>query len=226
LFTGLIETIGTISTVKRLNKNLELGVIPDRKDFSVSPGSSVAINGICLTVITIEERKLYFNAVHETLEKTTLARAGAGERVNMERALRLGDRLDGHVVQGHIDCMGTIAGDDKIGNSILRKIAVPAPMMKFMAYKGSIAIEGISLTIAFSDNGTIGVSLIPYTLEKTTMGGKKTGDRVNIECDVFARYIHQLIRLEQPQNSDENHESAYNRSEGLDLLTVMENAGF
>jgi len=154
----------------------------------------VAIDGVCLT---LEKHggngEMFFTAVAETLKRTTFNNVTAGRKVNLERAMRADGRFDGHIVLGHVDAMGKIIADEKAGVSIVRTIEVPEDISPFMAEKGSVTIDGISLTIAKAGVNTISLSLIPATINMTTMSIKKVGDYVNIEYDVLARYIHRML---------------------------------
>jgi len=199
MFTGLIETTGVIASVRPLGAALELCVRPDAADFRVEAGASVAVDGVCLT---LERRdgggRLFFTAVAETLERSSVGKAGAGRKVNLERAMRADGRLDGHIVLGHVDAVGRIAADERVGVGLVRTIEIPDDLYPLTAEKGSIAVDGISLTIAKVARGSVSISLIPATMSKTTMGQKKPGDSVNIECDVLARYIYGMIRAGAP----------------------------
>lgn len=194
MFTGLVETVGTVIEAVRTGRSVRLGIEPRPEPFDVAVGGSVSISGVCLTVERIAGRALYFTAVAESLKRSTLEQVRTGDRVNLERALRVGGRLDGHFVLGHVDGVGVIRRDRTVGESIVRTIEPPRELMMYMAEKGSVTIDGISLTIAGRDERTLDVSLIPATIANTTMANSKPGDRVNVECDVLARYIHQLLR--------------------------------
>ena len=193
MFTGRIETLGVIKELRGGDKSVTIGVQANRPQFDVSVGASVAINGVCLTVEATAGAVIFFTAVRETLLRTTLIRAHAGEAVNLERALLASGRLDGHFVLGHIDAIGTIEVDRRIGEGVLRRIQTPRRLRKLLARKGSVAVDGVSLTIAECAEDAIEISLIPQTLKESTMGIKKTGDEVNIECDVLARYIERIV---------------------------------
>ncbi len=214
MFTGLIECLGTISSVQQHGTSFVIAVKADCQDFEVTEGGSVSIDGSCLTVEKINGNLLYFSAVRETLLRTTLCNIRAGRRVNMERAVQVGGRLDGHMVLGHVDGVGSIVSDYDAGGSVLRTIRVPAELSKFMAEKGSVAIDGISLTIAQVKDEMIVISFIPATIKKTTMAFKKSGDPVNLECDVLARYLKRLL------------DSSAQQSSGEALLAKMERLGF
>jgi riboflavin synthase len=203
VFTGIIETIGTVRDLRRRRdgRSVALGVCPDAKEYSVAIGGSVALDGVCLTLESVRDDIFYFTAVAETLDRSTVLSWRAGERVNMERALALCDRLDGHFVLGHVDAAGTIVSDRSDGDATVRTIRVPVRLMPFCAEKGSVAIDGVSLTIAAVAQDTIEVSLVPFTIEKTTITSKRSGDRVNIECDVIARYLARLMAGKSAQDA-------------------------
>jgi riboflavin synthase len=181
VFTGLIECLGIIAQVRRLPQALAIRIASVLTPYEARPGDSIAVNGACLTVESADASGLWFTAVRETLSKTTLEGLAAGTKVNLERALKSGDRLGGHFVQGHVDGVGQIEGDRKDGGSLLRVIRVPAALMPLMAQKGSVAIDGVSLTIAETGADTISIALVPFTLSHTTLGAARRGDRVNIE---------------------------------------------
>ncbi|KMQ52016.1 riboflavin synthase subunit alpha [Chitinispirillum alkaliphilum] len=219
MFTGLIETSATITSVLNSGTSIELTVHP-QSSLQTRIGDSVAIDGTCLTVTRhTENGGMVFTAVKETLKRTTLSQPCTGRKVNLERALKLGDRLDGHLVLGHVDGTGVIESDRKEGVSLLRSIRVSKELVPYMAAKGSVAVDGISLTIASADRDLITISLIPHTLKETTMSHKKQGDQVNIECDVLARYIRHMIC---PDKTTDNNV----KTGGESLLKQMERYGF
>jgi len=220
MFTGIIETIGTVSEVRPGNRSISIGVKPDKTDFQVAVGASVAIDGVCLTVEKCDGILLHFTAVNETLSRSTLERVTAGRRVNMERALPAAGRFDGHMVLGHVDAVGMISRDMLSGTSVFRSINFPDTLAPFMAEKGSVAIDGVSLTIVSVHGNTIGVALIPHTMRETTMRLKRAGDSVNLECDIVARYLHRMVVSGAVQ------ESAVAQADGESLLSRMERLGF
>jgi riboflavin synthase len=193
MFTGLVETLGTVTQLHHADRSIKLCVVAKQADFIVNVGSSVSINGVCLTVESVSGPAMFFTAVDETIERTTISKAHAGDAVNLERAIPVGGRLDRHFVLGHVDAVGSIASDRKVGDSVVRSIRAPLGIIRLLAKKGSVAIDGISLTIADIAHDIMTISLIPKTLQTTTMGFKKAGAEVNIECDVLARYIERLI---------------------------------
>jgi|WetSurMetagenome_2_1015567.scaffolds.fasta_scaffold276709_1 riboflavin synthase len=223
MFTGLIETSGTIQDLRRSEQSLKIGVMAQCDDFVVSIGASVAINGVCLTLETSSGKNMFFTAVHETLRLTTLLKARPGDKVNLERAVLAGGRLDGHFVLGHVDAVGSIVADKYIGDSIVRTIRIPPELRKFLARKGSVAVDGISLTIADCSEEGIEISLIPRTLATTTMGTKKPGDEVNIECDVLARYIERMINQD---TAGAGLGKRVGSLPGASLIDTLERAGF
>jgi riboflavin synthase len=220
VFTGIIETVGTVRDIRRGNRSVTIGIAPDAKDFAVEPGGSVACDGVCLTAESVRDTVVYFTAVAETLDRSTIGAVGNGGRVNIERALALCDRLDGHFVLGHVDAVGTIVSDSRAGDSTVRTIRAPRELAPFLAEKGSVAVDGISLTVVAAGPDTFGISLIPFTFEKTTMALKREGDRVNIECDVISRYLARLM------SGGLAHDSAGDMNSGLSLFDRMERSGF
>jgi riboflavin synthase len=219
MFTGLIETTGTINNLHWSEKSLKIGVMANSDDFEVRIGASVSINGVCLTLESSSGKSMFFTAVHETLRRTTLMKARPGDTVNLERAVLASGRLDGHFILGHVDGVGAIIADKRIGDSIVRSIRTPMEIRKLLARKGSVAVDGISLTIAGCNDETIDISLIPRTLETTTMGFKKAGDEVNIECDVLARYVERLF-------SQDSSSGERTHVDGGSLIDKLERAGF
>jgi riboflavin synthase len=215
MFTGLIECLGTLNSIERKGSSVILGIEAEDTNFDVCNGGSVAIDGVCLTLERISGKTMYFSAVRETLSRTTLSTAVIGRKVNLERALQFGGRLDGHIVAGHVDTTGVITNDKDAGGSLLRTISLPSEVMVFMAEKGSVAVDGISLTIASVGSSEITISFIPVTLAKTTMSKKNAGEKVNIECDVLARYLYRML-----------HGTQQNNIKGESLLSSMERFGF
>jgi len=220
MFTGLVETTGVVREVRPGRRAVTLCIAPQRGDYEVAVGDSVAVNGVCLTVESCGSGAIRLTAVSETLAHTTLGRLRVGETVNLERALRLSDRLGGHIVLGHVDGVGRLVGDQRVGESIVRTVWVPSELRVFMALKGSVAIDGVSLTISATSEETIAVSLIPHTMECTTLMHARPGQSVNLECDVLARYIfHQLRRTRGAT-------PAAGGASDADLLRKMETLGF
>ncbi|MFW6244467.1 MAG: riboflavin synthase [Fibrobacterota bacterium] len=220
MFTGLVETMGTITGLKASGRSVELCIRPDLDEYAVEIGGSVAIDGICLTVERYSGKDLFFTAVLETLRRTTLDRPLVGRRVNLERALRANGRFDGHIVLGHVDGVGQIVSDHKEGVALIRTIRVPPELEPFMAEKGSVAVDGVSLTVAGATKDTISISLIPHTIGRTTVSVKRPGERVNLECDVLARYLYRMMNIDD-SSGDSNRTGS-----GGELLDKMERFGF
>ncbi len=198
MFTGLVETTATVRDITRGQEGARIGVACGNIDgatttWKVEPGDSVAVNGVCLTLETAKNDVFYFTAVEQTLQTTTLGRLKVNDRVNLERALRADARLGGHFVSGHVDGLGTIVQDERNGNSCMRRFRVSARLMPYIVCKGSVAIDGISLTVAQCDENIFSVAFVPYTLGHTTMPHKKPGMAVNIECDILAKYVEKLV---------------------------------
>jgi riboflavin synthase len=222
MFTGLIETTGTIREIQHANQSMVLGIVPANKEFPVSIGDSVAIDGVCLTLEKASGLMLAFRAVAETLKKTTLADIHIESHVNMERSLRPSDRIGGHFVLGHVDGTGKIIKDTAAGDSIIRTFEASPDALSFIAPKGSVAIDGISLTVVDVEKQGFSVSFIPYTLAHTTMGYKKAGQSVNIECDVLARYTARLLA----QGRIADNDKAVSASSGESLESKLIRLGF
>ena len=193
MFTGLIEETGNIKSIRPINggKSLQISAKIILNDLKID--DSVAVNGVCLTVVKLTESSFWADAVGATLEKTTLANIRQNDMVNLERSVRLMDRLGGHLVQGHINGIAVISEISKLGENYFLEVVIPEELKKYVIDEGSICIDGISLTIAKLRNTHVGVSVIPHTWQKTTLNKKHTGDKVNIETDVIAKYIEKIM---------------------------------
>ncbi|MFN9721289.1 MAG: riboflavin synthase [Planctomycetota bacterium] len=196
MFTGLVEGQGTVSRMIALPAGLRLTIVPDADCFSaseVSLGDSISICGCCLTVVAIREDELHFEAGEETLSKTNLGRFAVGTRVNLERSLAANARLGGHFVQGHVDAVATVAEIVRNGEWIDMWFAPPEEQLRLLVPKGSVAVDGISLTVVHITSDRFSVALIPHTLQVTRLGSLAVGDLVNIENDVLGKYVDQLL---------------------------------
>ena len=193
MFTGIIEGLGTITAIRPAGKGRHLVIDSDFTLEGTTIGDSIAVNGACLTAVRVELKRFEVDLSPETVSKTTLGAARIGERVNLERALRLSDRIDGHLVSGHIDGVGAVIHRKTAANAILVTISVPENLTRYMIEKGSVAVDGISLTINRIDSGSFEVSIIPLTAQKTTIESKKTGDPVNIEADMIGKYVERFM---------------------------------
>lgn len=193
MFTGIVQAIGTISALQARQGDLELEISPGELNLLESKvGDSIAVSGVCLTIARLTERGLVADVSRETLACTTLGAAAVGRAVNLELALRAGEPLGGHLVAGHIDGVGRLASRREDGRSWRFEVEIPTPLARYVAPKGSICIDGVSLTVNEVEGARFGVSLIPHTLTVTTLGALGTGDRVNVEVDLLARYLERL----------------------------------
>jgi riboflavin synthase len=192
MFTGIIEAVGRINQVEKRDKGVRLTIASDRLDFSdVAVGDSIAANGVCLTVIALSDNAYTVDVSQESLNCTV----GLGEpgEVNLEKAMRLSDRLGGHLVSGHVDGVGEVVKFEPVGESHQLVIRAPGDISRFIAPKGSITVNGVSLTVNEVRDGTFSINLIPHTVEVTTLKYLKPGARVNLEVDMLARYVDRLL---------------------------------
>jgi riboflavin synthase len=196
MFTGIIENKGKVlrTEFRRQEKKLTLELPFDLTD--VQLGDSINVNGACLTVVGKKGQTIELDLSPETLQKTTLAKVKEGDQVNIERALRLSDRLGGHIVTGHIDGIGAITERIQERDFLHLRIRIPQSVSRYVVQKGSIAIDGISLTVNEYREREISLTLIPYTLEKTTLISKKAGDEVNVEADILGKYVEKMLDRE------------------------------
>ena len=194
MFTGIVRELGTVDAFD----GSRLVVSAQVTAAAAAVGDSVAVAGVCLTVVDVEEGRLAFDVVPETLARTALARLEPGSEVNLEPSLRVGDQLGGHVVQGHVDAVGSVRSAVVEGGS--RRVWVDAPetVVRYCIEKGSIAVEGVSLTVAAFDDEGFEVALIPHTLAVTTLGGLEPGDAVNLEADVLGKVVERLVEARLP----------------------------
>ena len=194
MFTGLIEKMGTIRRVEPMPDSGRRLVV---EEASIAPelkiGDSVAVNGACLTVVSLAGDSFDFQVGPETLAKTNLHSLMPGDRVNLERSLRVGDRLGGHFVQGHVDCVGTVDGRARDGEWELVWFRCPKELTRLMVPRGSIAVDGVSLTVVQVEDDRFMVMLIPHTLDQTTLGFRNVGDAVNLEADMLAKHVQKLV---------------------------------
>lgn len=191
MFTGLVETLGTVTSVRNAGNGIRLSLKP-LSDFEQQIGDSISVNGVCLTVTT-NDGDISFDVSPETMRSTDLGELKPGSRVNLERALRLSDRLGGHIVTGHVDGVGKIIDRKKAGEYTFYKFDAPPEVLKYIVKKGSVAIDGISLTVIECDNRSFSVAIIPHTLVETNIGEKKAGDRVNLEADIIGKYVEKFL---------------------------------
>ena len=197
MFTGIIEETGTLRNIEGLGDEKRLTVECTKVIGGINDGDSVAVNGACLTVTSHGRDFFTAHAGTETLSRTTLGSLKTGGKINLERAMQIGDRFDGHIVLGHVDCIGVITKFEKTGEGKEMWVEIPAEYIGYVAPKGSIALDGISLTSVRIEGNAFSVALIPFTIEHTTLGTKKEGDSLNIEVDVIARYIRRFLETDK-----------------------------
>lgn len=193
MFTGIIEGVGRVAELRREGSLARLAIDAPALCEGVRIGDSVAVNGGCLTVTRLEGGRFHFEAVRETLERTSLGELVAGSRVNLERALRADGRLDGHIVQGHVDGTGVVRVLERAGEDVRLEVACAAEICDQLVPKGSVAIDGVSLTVVRVLPDGFDVALIPHTLEATNLGERRPGDRVNLEVDVLGKYVKRYL---------------------------------
>jgi riboflavin synthase len=192
VFTGLIQDLGRVRDVDRGEDGVTL-TVDSRLAAQLALGDSVSVNGVCLTATAVDERGFAAEVMNETLQRSSLRDAAAGLAVNLELPLRASDRLGGHVVQGHVDGLGTVSA--VVADGFARRIEIEASsdLMRYVVEKGSVAVDGVSLTVAALGDASFTVSLIPETLERTNLGAAQAGTRVNLEVDVLAKYVERLV---------------------------------
>jgi len=193
VFTGIVETTGTVASVEALPGLSRLRIEAPELAGEVAVGESVAVNGVCLTVTGAADGAIGFDAIAETLAVSALADLAVGSRVNLERALRAGDRLDGHIVQGHVDGVGRVRELRRDGDDVRLFVDCDPVVAGYLVTKGSVAIDGVSLTVVGVRPDGFDVALIPLTLERTTLGLRREGDRVNLEVDVLGKYVKEYL---------------------------------
>lgn len=195
MFTGLVEELGKVKTIARGALSVRLTVSAKKILDDVKLGDSIAVNGTCLTVVDYGDTWFTADVMPETVERTALAGLKTGDTVNLERTLKVGDRLGGHIVSGHVDGVGVIRAKEQNDNAVIVKIEADAQVLRYIVKKGSIAIDGISLTVVEMGSNWFTVSLIPHTASVTTLGVKGTGETVNLETDIIGKYVEKLMGL-------------------------------
>ncbi len=193
MFTGLIEEIGIVKSIHQSGKSATLVVAASRVLEDVKLGDSISTNGVCLTVTQFNSNEFTVDVMPETMKRSNLEKLKSGSKVNLERAMKVGDRFGGHIVSGHIDGMGIIKAFKEDDNAIWVSVSCDNEILKYIIEKGSIAIDGISLTVAYVDDMTFNVSIIPMTRNDTTLISRKIGDKVNLECDIVGKYVEKLM---------------------------------
>lgn len=204
MFTGLVAELGTVKNLVRQGNSYHLTVAAQKVMTNLKIGDSMAVNGCCLTVVRMEDNSFTADVMPETVRLTNIGGLKPGSKVNLERTLRLCDGLDGHIVSGHVEGLGTIAEQRPEGIAVVTTIAAGPELLKYIIKKGSIAIDGISLTVTEVTDTSFSVSLIPHTAKETTLGIKKVGDKVNLETDIIGKYVERMLGFnKQPQTKEE-----------------------
>ncbi|KMY54334.1 riboflavin synthase subunit alpha [Bacillus sp. FJAT-27231] len=203
MFTGIIEEIGTIEEVLARTQSLQLTIAASKVLEDVRLGDSIAVNGVCLTVTSFTAERFTVDVMPETFQDTSLSKINRGSKVNLERAMAANGRFGGHFVSGHVDGVGTITGKKQVENALYVDIAYPSELAPYLMTKGSVALDGTSLTIFYVSEKELTISLIPHTQEETILAKKAIGDPVNIECDMLAKYVERMLnrKAEKPASN-------------------------
>jgi riboflavin synthase len=202
MFTGIVEDLGTVKEMKQVSRQaVELTIESAKITEDVQLGDSISVNGICLTVTAFDQNQFKVDAMPETIQSTSLNLLDKGSKVNLERAMAAGGRFGGHFVSGHVDGVGTIIRKQRVENAIYYDIEIPESFMELILHKGSITVDGISLTVFAVKENSFTISLIPHTAKETVLGEKDVGAIVNIECDMLAKYVKQLLGSSNEKNT-------------------------
>jgi riboflavin synthase len=194
MFTGIVEDVGRVKGIKTGAKEAILTIeVKKIGAWEIRLGDSIAVNGVCLTVTSVGKNTFTVEASHETLRRTNLSKLKVGSKVNLERSLRVGDRLGGHIVNGHVDGLGKVDSMEKRGKSIEVWFSLPPELSRYVVEKGSIAVDGVSLTVNAVNGNRFSVNIIPYTQEATIFSELRPGDQVNIECDIIGKYVEKFV---------------------------------
>lgn len=219
MFTGIIEEIGKIEYIKRGTKSATISIHAENILDDVKVGDSVAVNGVCLTATTVNKTSFTADVMAETMRRSSLSELTAGSLVNLERAMPMNGRFGGHIVSGHIDGTGVIDSFKREENAIWVTVNTEPKLLKYIVEKGSIAIDGVSLTVAYVDDRCFKVSLIPHTSDMTILTKKKVGDKVNLENDIVGKYVEKLMST----NSDDSTGKNRGKSSSLSKETLFAN---
>ena len=215
MFTGLVAELGTVQRLARQGSSYHLTVGAKKVLANLKIGDSVAVNGACLTVVRMDEGGFTADVMPETVRLTNIGSLQPGSKVNLERTLRLCDGLDGHIVSGHVEGLGTISEQRPEGIAVVVTIDTPPELLKYIIKKGSIAIDGISLTVTEVTDTSFSVSLIPHTAKETTLGFKKVGDSVNLETDILGKYVERMLTW--------NKQTQAGKADTLNMQMLLEN---
>ena len=214
MFTGLIAELGKVEDLRREQNSYRLTIAAQTIPPLLKIGESVCCNGACLTVTKFDSQRFTVDVMPETARRTTIGSLKKGDRINLERTLHVGDGLDGHIVSGHVEGLGTISEQRPEGIAVVVTIATPPELLKYIIKKGSIAIDGISLTVTEVTDTSFSVSLIPHTAKETTLGFKKVGDSVNLETDILGKYVERMLTWQQKPEG---------KADTLNMNTLLEN---
>ena len=223
MFTGIIEETGKIESVANGNKSAIITIIADKVLKGTKIGDSIAVNGVCLTVTSISGNKFTADIMAETIRRSSLGTLKHGSKVNLERAMAADGRFGGHIVSGHIDGTGVIRSLEREDNAVWVEIETPDKLLKYIVEKGSIAIDGISLTVAKLTDDSFSVSVIPHTGEETTLLAKKPGDIVNLENDIVGKYVERLMNFNTSQKSPFDNKTATSTKSNITMDFLTEN---
>lgn len=201
MFTGIVEDVGKVREIKTKSKDVLFAIqVKNIDSGEIGLGESIAVNGTCLTVISSGKNNFTVEASHETLKRTNLSKLKVGSKVNLERALKIGGRLGGHIVNGHVDGIGKVESIEKRGKSIEIWFSLPEELSRYVVEKGSIAVDGVSLTINAVNGNRFSVNIIPYTQDATIFAELRPGDLVNIECDIIGKYVEKFVLGKDKRN--------------------------
>ena len=223
IFTGIVEETGKIESVANGNKSAIITIIADKVLKGTKIGDSIAVNGVCLTVTSISGNKFTADVMAETIRRSSLGTLKHGSKVNLERAMAADGRFGGHIVSGHIDGTGVIRSLEREDNAVWVEIETPDKLLKYIVEKGSIAIDGISLTVAKLTDDSFSVSVIPHTGEETTLLAKKPGDIVNLENDIVGKYVERLMNFNTSQKKPFDNKTATSTKSNITMDFLTEN---
>ncbi|ANH39448.1 Riboflavin synthase [Nocardioides dokdonensis FR1436] len=207
MFTGIVEELGTVTAIDDLSDAIRLSITADVVLGDTGLGDSIAVNGCCLTVVSIEDSTWTADVMKESLDKTSLGTLTSGDRVNLERAVTAQKRLGGHIVQGHVDGVGEVLRREPSEHWEVVEVSMPPALARYLVDKGSITVDGVSLTVVEAGPTSFTISLIPETLARTTLGHRQPGDRVNLEVDILAKHVERLLAAHLPSSQQKEHDA-------------------
>jgi len=215
MFTGIVEEIGKVENIKRGTASSVITIRADKVLNGTNIGDSIAVNGVCLTVVGVFDNMFRADIMAETLRHSNLNYIKKGGFVNLERAMSLERRFGGHIVTGHIDDMGILAGKTKEDNAVWAEIKSGPDILRYIVYKGSVALDGVSLTVAEVSKGSFSVSLIPHTRQETALLDKEIGSKINVECDIIGKYVEKLLSFNSNQVSESKIDMTFLQKNGF-----------